>query len=117
MRRCGPRPCMETRNSKSPPLYAGRGSHPMEGIIMKLTTSSSVKDFAGRMSLLYQSFIRDRIIAFLEEDFLSHREQKKPRSSPSELPELPSTGSSSLRQSAFERTRSWTTSTTNMNGL
>ncbi|ETN76171.1 hypothetical protein NECAME_03544 [Necator americanus] len=93
---------METRNSKSPPLYAGRGSHPMEGIIMKLTTSSSVKDFAGRMSLLYQSFIRDRIIAFLEEDFLSHRERKKPRSSPSELPELPSTGSSSLQDTVVD---------------
>ncbi|KAK6731019.1 hypothetical protein RB195_007468 [Necator americanus] len=30
---------------RSPPLYAGRGSLPMEGIIMKFTTSSSVKGF------------------------------------------------------------------------
>ncbi|KAK6751103.1 hypothetical protein RB195_002836 [Necator americanus] len=35
-----------TRNSRSPPLYAARGKHPMEGIIMKLKTPSSVKGSA-----------------------------------------------------------------------
>ncbi|KAK6760590.1 hypothetical protein RB195_021886 [Necator americanus] len=40
------RPYMGTRNSRSSLLYAGRGSHPMEDIIMKLTTSSLVKGFA-----------------------------------------------------------------------
>ncbi|KAK6750693.1 hypothetical protein RB195_002579 [Necator americanus] len=65
---------------QKPPLYAGHGSRPRKGIIMKLTTSSSVKDFASQMTLLYQSFMRDRTIAFFEEDLLSHGEEKKSRS-------------------------------------
>ncbi|KAK6737774.1 hypothetical protein RB195_020088 [Necator americanus] len=69
------------------------------------------------MSLLDQSFIRDRAINFFEKDFLSHGKQKKPRSSQSELPEPSSAGSSSLRLSTFGKIPSLTTSTTNMNGL
>ncbi|KAK6762314.1 hypothetical protein RB195_023142 [Necator americanus] len=53
------------------------------------------------MSLLYQSFILDRIIAFFEEDFLSHGEEKRPRSSQSKLQESSSTGTSSFCLSAF----------------
>ncbi|KAK6755050.1 hypothetical protein RB195_013803 [Necator americanus] len=67
---------METRNSRSLRLYARRGNHLTESITMKLTTSSSVKGFARRMSLLYQSFIRDRTIASFEEDFVLHGEEK-----------------------------------------
>ncbi|KAK6756196.1 hypothetical protein RB195_014536 [Necator americanus] len=40
------RPSMGTRNSRSPILYAARGSYPIEDIIMKVTTSSSVKGSA-----------------------------------------------------------------------
>ncbi|KAK6744558.1 hypothetical protein RB195_011341 [Necator americanus] len=56
-------------------------------------------------------FYRDRTIAFFQEDFLSHGEEKKPRSSLSELPEPLSTGSSWLRLSGFGKIPSWTTST------
>ncbi|KAK6761917.1 hypothetical protein RB195_022854 [Necator americanus] len=37
---------MGTRNSRNPLLYAGRGGHPVEGTVMKLTISLSVKGSA-----------------------------------------------------------------------
>ncbi|KAK6752541.1 hypothetical protein RB195_003765 [Necator americanus] len=38
------KPSMGTRNSRCPPIYAGRGIHLVEGTILKLTTSSSAED-------------------------------------------------------------------------
>ncbi|KAK6763349.1 hypothetical protein RB195_023885 [Necator americanus] len=60
------------------------------------------------MSLLYQSIMRDRIIVFFERFSLTRRGENEVDDSPR---------SSSLRLSVFKSTPSWTTSTTNMNGL
>ncbi|KAK6759201.1 hypothetical protein RB195_021055 [Necator americanus] len=68
---------MGTRNFRNPLLYAGHGSHPVEGTIPKLTTSSSIKGFALRMSLLSQGFIRVRTTLSSGEDFSFTRSKEK----------------------------------------
>ncbi|KAK6733837.1 hypothetical protein RB195_017540 [Necator americanus] len=64
------------------------------------------------MSLLCQSFTRDRTIAYFEKDFLSHGEKRKLRNSLSEEPELPVARNSWLRLSSFGKIPPWATSTT-----
>ncbi|KAK6755291.1 hypothetical protein RB195_013955 [Necator americanus] len=53
-------------STRSPPLYPGRGSYPMEGIMMKLTTSSSVKGLAWDVAVVPKFYTKSTIAFFFD---------------------------------------------------